>query len=126
MVNPFSCKPLHKKASLAVLTDERHAAMFTAAQRDVIARHVPWTGVVEERHTTREGRDIDLVPWIGDNREQLVLKPNDDYGGAGIVLGWEVDTATWEIAVTRALTQPYIVQERIALPTEPFAAVIDG
>ncbi len=30
------------------------------------------------------------------NREQLVLKPNDEYGGKGIVLGWEVDDAEWE------------------------------
>ncbi len=126
MVNPFSCKPLHKKASLAVLSDERNAARFTAAQHATIARHVPWTRVVEERRTTIDGRDIDLVPWIGDEKDQLVLKPNDDYGGTGIVLGWEVDSATWEIAVTRALTEPYIVQRRIALPSEPFAAVMDG
>jgi len=126
MVNPFSCKPLHKKASLAVLTDERNAKRFTAAQRDVIARHVPWTRVVEERRTTADGADIDLVPWIGAHKDELVLKPNDDYGGTGIVLGWEVDSASWEIAVTRALQEPYIVQRRIALPREPFAAILDG
>ncbi len=87
---------------------------------------MPWTRVVEERHTTIDDRAIDLIPWIGDHREELVLKPNDDYGGTGIVLGWEVDNATWEIAVTRALTEPYIVQRRIALPSEPFAAILDG
>ncbi len=126
MVNPFSCKPLHKKASLAVLSDERNNRRFSGEQLAAIARHVPWTRVVEERHTTSDGRDIDLVPWIGEQKDQLVLKPNDDYGGAGIVLGWEVDSATWEIAVTRALSEPYIVQRRIALPSEPFAAVVDG
>ena len=126
MVNPFSCKPLHKKASLAVLSDERNAARFTSAQRDVIARHVPWTRIVEERRSTIDNGEIDLVPWIGDHKDELVLKPNDDYGGTGIVLGWEVDNADWEIAVTRALTEPYIVQRRIALPKEPFAAIIDG
>ena len=126
MVNPFSCKPLHKKASLAVLTDERNAARFTSAQREVIARHVPWTRVVEERHTTIDNGDIDLVPWISRHKDELVLKPNDDYGGTGIVLGWEVDSASWEIAVTRALQEPYIVQRRIALPREPFAAILDG
>ena len=66
------------------------------------------------------------MPWIAANRDGLVLKPNDDYGGAGIVLGWEVDNAAWELAVTRALTEPYVVQRRIALPTEPFAAVAGG
>jgi hypothetical protein len=126
MVNPFSCKPLHKKASLAVLSDERNSRCFSSGQLNVIARHVPWTRVVEERHTTIGSRDIDLVPWISEQKDQLVLKPNDDYGGTGIVLGWEVDSASWEIAVTRALNEPYIVQRRIALPSEPFAAVIDG
>ncbi|HEY3933801.1 MAG TPA: hypothetical protein VGL65_04220 [Gemmatimonadales bacterium] len=126
MVNPFSCKPLHKKASLAVLSDERNADHFTSLQREAIARHVPWTRVVEERHTTIDGKTIDLVPWIGEHRDDLVLKPNDDYGGAGIVLGWEVDASEWEIAVTRALAEPHVVQHRITLPSEPFAAVVDG
>jgi uncharacterized circularly permuted ATP-grasp superfamily protein len=126
MVNPFSCKPLHKKASLAVLSDERNAALFDSATLEVIENHVPWTRVVEERHTRFGPTAIDLVPWISEHQDELVLKPNDDYGGAGIVLGWEVDRSTWEIAVTRALTEPYIVQRRIALPSEPFAAMIDG
>ena len=33
MVNPFSCKLLHKKASLAVLSDERNARLFSAERR---------------------------------------------------------------------------------------------
>lgn len=126
MVNGIDGKPLHKKASLAVLTDERHAELFSAEQRAVIDRHVPWTRVVEERHTTLDGHRIDLLPWIADQREQLVLKPNDDYGGAGIVLGWEVDDDTWQAAMRRALESPYVVQRRIALPTEPFAALHGG
>ncbi|HRP07109.1 MAG TPA: hypothetical protein PLL69_01350 [Gemmatimonadales bacterium] len=126
MVNGPHCKPLHKKASLAVLTDERHSDRFSPAEHAAIDLHVPWTRVVEERHTLLDGQRIDLLPWMADHREQLVLKPNDDYGGAGIVLGWEVDDAKWSAAVRRATEQPYIVQRRIALPSEPFAAVVDG
>ncbi len=126
LVNPFSCKPLHKKASLAVLSDERNAAMFTARQQEAVARHVPWTRVVEERTTLHDGARIDLLPWIAAHRDELVLKPNDDYGGAGIVLGWEVDRATWEGALQYALEAPYVVQQRIDLPREVFPAVADG
>lgn len=126
MVNPFSCKPLHKKASLAVLSDERNRDRFSPAQHAVIRRHVPWTRIVEERRTMIDDGEIDLIPWISDHKEHLVLKPNDDYGGTGIVLGWEVEASEWEIAVTRALNEPYIVQRRIALPSEPFAAILDG
>ncbi|MFN2400787.1 MAG: hypothetical protein ABR543_19440 [Gemmatimonadaceae bacterium] len=120
MVNPFRSKILHKKASLSVLSDERNGALFTRDEISAIASHVPWTRNVEERRSTRGEKDIDLIPFVRDNREQLVLKPNDDYGGKGIVLGWEVDGPTWEQAIRTALAEPYIVQERIELPFEPF------
>lgn len=126
MVNSVHGKPLHKKASLAVLSDERHAARFTSDQQAAISRHIPWTRVLEERHTVVDGQQVDLLPWAASHRDQLVLKPNDDYGGAGIVLGWEVDQGTWDAALTAALTKPCIVQRKVALPRESYPAVVDG
>ena len=126
MVNPFRCKLLHKKASLAVLSDERNVGLFSNDERQAIDAHIPWTRVVAERKTRHEDRQVDLVPFIIDQRERLVLKPNDAYGGAGIVLGWEVDGATWEQAVRVALTEPFVVQERVPIPSEPFPSVVDG
>jgi len=126
MVNPFRCKVLHKKASLAVLSDERNVGLFSDDERQAIDAHIPWTRVVAERKTRHKDRKVDLVPFIVDQRERLVLKPNDAYGGAGIVLGWEVDGATWEQAVRVALTEPFVVQERVPIPSEPFPSVVDG
>jgi len=126
MVNPFACKMLYKKASLAVLSDERNAHLFNAAESQAIADHIPWTRRVEERHTQYEGQTVDLIPFIHQHRERLVLKPNDDYGGRGIVLGWNVDSTAWEEAVQTALTTPYIVQERITIPSEPYPSLIEG
>src|SRR5918992_5635514 len=51
MVNPPRCKILHKKASLAVLGDERNAHLFSEEQREAIEAHIPWTRVVEARKT---------------------------------------------------------------------------
>ena len=55
-----------------------------------------------------------------------MLKPNDEYGGKGIVLGWEVDSTEWGQAIQAALSVPYIVQERVAIPSEPYPNLIDG
>jgi glutathionylspermidine synthase len=126
MVNPPSCKILHKKASLAVLHDERNAALFDADESQAIAASIPWTRVVEDRRTIHEGQEVDLLPFIDEHRDQLVLKPNDEYGGKGIVLGWEADSDTWATTIKTALAEPYIVQQRIALPTEPYPSVVDG
>lgn len=124
MANPFRCKILHKKASLAVLSDERNASLFSEAEQRVIDEHVPWTRVMEERRTRLRGATIDLVPYVADHKDSLVLKPNDDYGGAGVVLGWEVDQSVWSAAVTKAMTQPHVVQERIGLPAEQFPSLV--
>lgn len=126
MVNPFRCKILHKKASLAVLSDERNEGLFDARQRKAIDAHVPWTRVVEERRTRHQGRDVDLLEHVAERRDRFVLKPNDEYGGKGIVLGWEVDESTWRSALKAALDRPSVVQERIELPTEPYPALVDG
>jgi hypothetical protein len=126
MVNPFACKILHKKASLAVLSDERNSGLYTQQERDVIAANIPWTRVVEERRTTHGGTPVDLVSFIAEHKDQLVLKPNDEYGGKGIVLGWEADDAEWAEALRTALREPYIVQERVSVPSEPYPSLVDG
>lgn len=126
MVNPFRCKILYKKASLAVMSDERNRHLFTADEQAAIAAHLPWTRWMSERHSEFQGQPIDLVPWVLEHKDRLVLKPNDDYGGKGIVLGWEVDATQWAKAVKVALGSPYIVQDRIALPSEPYPSFVDG
>ena len=126
MVNPAACKILHKKASLAVLSDERNAHLFDGAAREAVGAHIPWTRVVEPRRTVRDGAEVDLLEYIAANKDTLVLKPNDEYGGKGIVLGWEVDQEGWDAAVRTALAEPYIVQARVELPTEPYPSLVDG
>lgn len=126
MVNPFRCKLLHKKASLAVVSDERQSHLLTSAQRAAVASHVPWTRVVEERTTTYGGDTVDLLSFIAGRRESMVLKPNDEYGGKGIVLGWTVDDATWASSIRTALTEPFIVQERVEVPSEPWPSFVNG
>lgn len=126
MVNPFRCKILHKKASLAVLSDERNAGVFDAEERRAIAAHVPWTRRLEERATTYAGRPVDLIPFVLERRERFVVKPDDEYGGKGVVLGWETAPGDWERAVLAAMAEGAVVQERVAVPREPYPGLVDG
>src|SRR5690606_25262598 len=59
MTNSLSAKLLAKKASLAVLSDERNAWLFDADQQRAIAEHIPWTRRVEDRKTLFHGQEID-------------------------------------------------------------------
>jgi uncharacterized circularly permuted ATP-grasp superfamily protein len=126
MANTFRCKILFKKASFAVVSDEANAGLFTTEQQQAIRDHIPWTRVLEDRKTSIDGGTVDLVPFVIANKERFVLKPNDDYGGKGIVLGWTVDQPIWEQAVRQALETPYVVQQKVNLPYEPFAGYENG
>ena len=127
VVNTFRAKLLHKKMSLALLSDVRYASLYTPAQRLAIDAHVPWTRKVRPRPTTYRGRDVDdLADHVAKHRDDLVLKPNDEYGGKGVVLGWTVDQHEWEQALEAALTQSYVVQEAVPVPRESFPVALDG
>jgi hypothetical protein len=125
VVNSFRAKLLHKKMSFALLSDDRYAGLYTSSQRRAIAKHVPWTRKVREGHTTYGGKVIDLTDFIARHRERLVLKPNDEYGGKGVVLGWTIDRHEWEQALLGALTSSFVVQERVPVPREPFPVLLD-
>ena len=116
VVNTFRAKLLHKKMSLALLSDPRYARLYTPAQRAAIRRHVPWTRRVRPR----------LAERIARGRARLVLKPNDEYGGKGVVLGWTVDQQEWEAAIEVAVTQSYVVQEAVKVPREKYPIAADG
>ncbi len=123
VANTLRCKLPHKKAFFSVLTDARFADVFDAADRATIAPHVPWTRLLREGRTERRGDTIDLVAHVRAHRSDLVMKPNDDFGGHGVTLGWEADEATWDAAIARALGGPgdaWVVQERIDVRRELF------
>jgi uncharacterized circularly permuted ATP-grasp superfamily protein len=125
MTNSFSAKLLAKKASLAFLSDEQNHFLFDDEERRVITEHIPWTRRVSERKTTYGGGEIDLLPFIVENRERLVLKPNDEYGGKGVVIGWETSSEEWETALRDALTTPFVVQEKVKLVYRDFPMLLD-
>jgi uncharacterized circularly permuted ATP-grasp superfamily protein len=123
VANTFRCKLPHKKAFFAVLTDAEFAELFSAEEHQVVRAHVPWTRIVADSATERAGRRASLLELARQDRDQLVLKPNDEYGGTGVLLGWETDAAQWDVALQGALTErpgTWVLQERIPVRREVF------
>jgi hypothetical protein len=120
LVNPFRCKVIHKKASFELLTDEAHQSWFTCRERKAIASSIPWTRRMADRRTTHNGRCVKLIDFVRENRDRLVLKPNDDYGGHGVFLGPRLNERGWDNAIRTALSSDYIVQEAVDLRAEDF------
>jgi hypothetical protein len=134
VANNFRCKIPHVKAFFAVLTDDQNAHLFSDPERHIIRNHVPWTRVVADTKTTRDSKTIDLLDHIRKNRENLVLKPSDEYGGTGVTLGWECDEAKWEATIEKAVAAAkaggesgcWITQERIPIRREVFPYITNS
>lgn len=123
VANTFRCKIPHVKAFFAVLTDERNGHLFSHHERELIRRHIPWTRVVADVKTAHYGQPIELLAFIEKERENLVLKPSDEYGGSGVTLGWETSESAWDASIERALSAKngaWIAQERIPIRREVF------
>jgi uncharacterized circularly permuted ATP-grasp superfamily protein len=134
MANNFRCKIPHVKTFFAVLTDAKNTALFSDKERKIIREHIPWTRGVRDVKSDYDGKPIELLKYIRENQQTLVLKPSDEYGGMGVTLGWEVDAGAWESAVEQALPGgklaeahgTWIVQERIPISRGEFPYIEKG
>ena len=126
VVNSFQGKIVHKKAIFAVLTNEKYESLFDENELTAIHDHVPWTRKFEDTETVNREEKISLVKWTRENADKLVLKPNDDYGGHGIYIGWNSSPSAWDDAITHALDNAdYLVQERVKTAKEYFPMLSD-
>jgi hypothetical protein len=94
--------------------------------REAVDLHIPWTRVLKECRTTHSGKTIELLPYVSLHRDRFVLKPVSEYGGMGVVLGWDCGDAEWNNTLQAALTTPYVVQERVPVGKEIYPSYIDG
>jgi uncharacterized circularly permuted ATP-grasp superfamily protein len=125
MANSFRTKLAHKKSTFAVLSDPAYEYLFDSGELAVIQTHIPWTRCVRPSRTVFQGSEFDLETLILTHREQFVLKPNDDYGGHGVFLGWETTKQEWYEAVKFAFQRAYMVQERVVLEETTIPAYSD-
>ena len=129
VVNSFRSELSRKKALFGLLTDDTVTAGFPAVERKAIRESIPWTRVVAQTKTLYQDKEVDLTEFILQNREKLVLRPNDDVAEQHSFDGAYTDQAGWERALRQAMRTPYVVQERlepkpVSFPVDLYGDVI--
>ncbi len=110
------------KSLCELLTNPEFASYFTPQELRAARRRIPWTRLVEERRTIgMDEKEMDLLPYIKEHREELVLKPNRGYGGEGVIVGAESSGSAWEDALSQAVAKPKtsVVQEKVSISKAP-------
>jgi uncharacterized circularly permuted ATP-grasp superfamily protein len=117
------------KSCLEILTDPQFAPYFTMDERNVFRRHVLWTrGLRASRTTDPLGELVDLLDFVRDNREILVMKPNRAYGGEDVLIGPSTSQSDWEQTLDRAAKEPgmWVAQRLARIPVYEFPVVTDS
>ena len=127
VVNPFRARVANNKKLFALLSDPRFAHLVEDRERRVIDETIPWTRVLRDGRAHYGDWVVELLQFVSDNRERLVLKPASDYGGHGVSLGMETDQAQWDRLIEDHVEEgDYVVQEYVPVPEEMFPTVEDG
>ncbi|MFP5284672.1 MAG: phosphopantetheine-binding protein, partial [Thermoanaerobaculia bacterium] len=108
----------------AVLTDKRNLALLSElakgdgllspAERELVARHVPWTRRLTAASASWRGREVWLPELATAAREDLVIKKGRAGRGSAVHLGAATPEGLWRERVAHALAEgDWIVQERV-------------
>lgn len=118
---------LDQKSCWEVLTEPAIAQKFlTPDERQVVRRHIPWTRIISDRRTTDPmGEGVELLKFIRESQDSLVLKPNRSYGGTGVVIGPSASESEWDAALQAAVTdkERWVVQQLAVIPVYEFPVV---
>lgn len=106
---------LSDKRNIALLSEHQHSDRLTAADREAIRRHVPWTRRVVHGDITFEGRTMRVEAFLATLRERLILKRARSAGGSHVAIGKLATSAAWQEAIDEALRNAgsWVVQELV-------------
>jgi hypothetical protein len=126
IVNSFRAELAQKRAMFSLLTDDQVTGKFPAVERKAIQSYIPWTRIVSQAKTVKDGETIDLPAYISANKDQLVLVPNDATGALPIFDGPQTEQSAWDRALKQALRERYVVQDRVEAVTAKFPVLFYG
>ncbi len=115
------------KKILAAIRLPEIMARLSPIERQAINDFVPWTEILRDDKVDFHGFKVNLRDFVLDNKEQLVLKAAQSYGGRDVFLGFETSDEDWAGLVDKHIEGgKWIVQQLVKIPKELFPEVKDG
>ncbi|HDR67961.1 MAG TPA: hypothetical protein ENN61_02795 [Bacteroidaceae bacterium] len=122
--NSFRSYIVGNKKVLAMITDPRFSYIFSKEERDYIDRTIPWTRILADEETLFRGRTVQIKSFVLTNKDILVLKPANMYGGKDVYIGHETDFKTWEdITIRNLVDENWVVQEYVDIPRDAYPEI---
>ncbi len=126
VINPFRSRLAGSKAVLSVLTNPGFDHLFTESENRLKYEHIPWTRRISDADRFYGGKKVYLIDFLKDEKESLVLKPSEGYGGKHVTVGCETANDEWNRVIDRAIREDWVVQEYVSIPTISVPVIKNG
>jgi uncharacterized circularly permuted ATP-grasp superfamily protein len=125
--NSFRSYIVGNKKVLSLLTDPRFQENFSRRELKMIHATIPWTRILADNDAIYKGKRVLLRDFILENKNQLVLKPANMYGGKNVYIGLETSQETWERIMNQHMAdESWVVQEFVEIPTDIYPEIGEG
>lgn len=125
--NSFRSYIVGNKKVLSLISDPRFQHIYNDDELKVIKQTIPWTKILADKKVTYKDFTVNLRDFVIDNKEMLVLKPANSYGGKDVYLGNETSQDLWETILNQHIDdETWIVQEYVRIPQEFFPVFGDN
>jgi hypothetical protein len=119
--NSFRSFIVGNKKVLSLITDPRFGEIFTAQEKDLIRNTIPWTRILTDSTVEYHGKTVKLKSFIPENKDHLVLKPCNKYGGKDVYIGMATGQSAWEKVMEKHMDgHDWVVQDYVDIPTDAF------
>jgi hypothetical protein len=125
--NSFRSYIVGNKKVLSLLTDPRFQGIFNQRELNMIRKTIPWTRILADDEAIYRGERVHLRDFILENKNRLVLKPANMYGGKNVYIGLETSQETWERIMNQHIEEEtWVVQEYVNIPTDIYPEIGEG
>ncbi|MBI4372660.1 MAG: glutathionylspermidine synthase family protein [Candidatus Omnitrophica bacterium] len=111
VVNPLRSRLASSKAVLSILTNPEYDHHFSAKENEIRHQHILWTRRTADAERFYGKKKIYLIDFLKDEKDTLVLKPAEDYGGRDVTVGGETRDEEWNHTIDKALKSNWVIQE---------------
>ncbi|MFH1978432.1 MAG: circularly permuted type 2 ATP-grasp protein [Candidatus Aenigmatarchaeota archaeon] len=117
LINPIKSFLAGHKDILHHLSNGDFDDILDEEEKNVIRKTIPWSRDMKNEETTDiSGKKINLMNFVKNNKDSLVLKPSGGYGGEGVVIGKFIDQEEWLSTIKKMGDDEWIVQEFVQIP----------
>ena len=111
MVNPLRSRLAASKSLLSILTNPGYDHLFAQKENETKRQHIPWTRRMLDAERFYGGKKVYLIDFLKDEKESLILKPAEGYGGKDVTIGRETRDDDWNHTIDKALKADWVIQE---------------